>query len=55
MNLANEKTVPQFQDVRQWAKDAIAEDQQLRRIDYAAKPFEDLRCPICGTFRCEGC
>jgi hypothetical protein len=22
---------------------------------YSARRFKDLRCPICGTFRCEGC
>ena len=22
---------------------------------YSARHFKDLRCPICGTFGCEGC
>lgn len=37
-------------------------DESVRSVEakellarYGARRFKDLRCPICGTFGCEGC
>jgi hypothetical protein len=53
--LGNADTVRQLQDAGRQAIDQVAEDQPQPRTRYAARPFEDLRCPVCGTYRCEGC